>query len=171
MTIARRLLILVVVPLLAFIALGIFNWTEVANVENRARFVAQQQIPSLATLGNITRSFAELRVDVRSHVLATNETKRVTAELAFDSHQEELQGLLSHYADALISDERDRRQMNDFKEMVHDWLAGAKQVMDLAGKGRHDEASALLADHVAGTGENINYLASLWIQHNQDLAT
>src|SRR5215469_11698191 len=118
MTIARRLVILLIVPLLAFVALGIFNWMEVANVENRARFVANQQIPSLATLGNITRSFAELRVDVRDYVLATNETKRVTAKLAYDGHQQELQGLLSHYADALISDERDRREMNDYKDSV-----------------------------------------------------
>jgi PAS domain S-box-containing protein len=171
MTIARRLVILLVVPLLAFVALGIFNWMEVANVENRARFVADQQIPSLAALGNITRSFAQSRVDVRDYVLATNQTKRVTAELAFDRDQQELQGLLSHYAEALVSDERDRRQMTDYKDSVRDWMAGARQVMDLAGKDRHDEAAAFLADHVAGSGESINYMASLWIQHNQDLAT
>ena len=171
MTIARRLVILLVVPLLAFVALGIFNCMEVANVENRARFVAEQQIPSLATLGNITRNFAELRVDVRDYVLATNETKRATSKVAYVEHQQELHSLLSHYAEALISDERDRREMNDFKDSVRDWMAGARQVMDLSANGRHDEAAAFLADHITSSGESINYMASLWIQHNQDLAT
>ena len=171
MTIARRLLILLVVPLVAFIALGIFNWMQVAKVENRARFVAEKQIPSLATLGNIARSFAELRVDVRDDVLATNEINRVTAGVAFDRHQQELQSLLSHYEEALISDERDRRQMNDYKDLVREWMAGAGQVMDLTAKGRHDEASAFLDDHVSSTGESINHLASQWIQYNRDLAT
>jgi PAS domain S-box-containing protein len=171
MTIARRLVILLIVPLLTFVALGVFNWIQVANVENRARFVAGQQIPSLATLGNIARSFAELRVDLRDDVLATNNTKRVTAELAFDGHQQELQGLLAHYAEALISDERDRRQMNDYKDLVRDWVAGARQVMDLSTKERRDEASVFLNDHVAGTGKSIDDLASQWIQHNRDLAT
>src|SRR5215469_13918803 len=171
MTIARRLVILLVIPLLAFVALGIFNWIEVANIENRARFVAERQIPSLATLGNIVRRFAELRVDVRDDVLATTDTKRDMARSAFDQHDTELHTLLSQYADTLISDERDRREMNDYKDMVRDWMAGARQVMDMGANGRHDEALAFLEQRVTATGDRINAVASEWIQHNRDLAT
>ena len=41
MTIAKRLIILLVVPLLAFAGLGIFNWVQVTNVENSSRFVSE----------------------------------------------------------------------------------------------------------------------------------
>ena len=76
MTIARRLTILLVVPLLAFTGLGIFNWIQVTNIEERSKFVSQQQIPSLATLGNLARGLADLRVEVRGHLLATNDMAR-----------------------------------------------------------------------------------------------
>jgi hypothetical protein len=65
MTIARRLMILVALPLLILTGLGIFTKVQLAGIETRSRFVAETQVGSLAALGNISRSFAELRVSVR----------------------------------------------------------------------------------------------------------
>ena len=55
MTIARRLIILVAVPLLVLAELGVFNRLELAAIETRSRFVAETQVGSLAALGNISR--------------------------------------------------------------------------------------------------------------------
>ena len=68
MTIAKRLILLLAVPLLALLGLGIFSRLQLANIEERSRFVAESQVESLAMLGNVSRSFAELRVYVRSHL-------------------------------------------------------------------------------------------------------
>jgi CHASE3 domain sensor protein len=51
MTIAKRLVLLVAVPLLVLIGLGIFIWSQLAEIEARSRFVAETQIRSLALLG------------------------------------------------------------------------------------------------------------------------
>ena len=73
MTIAKRLIILLTVPLVALVGLGVFTRLQLVKIEARSRFVAESRIVALATLGNLSRGFAELRVNVRSHLLATNE--------------------------------------------------------------------------------------------------
>ena len=72
MTIAKRLIILLAVPLVALLGLGVFTRLQLAEIEARSRFVAESRIVALATLGNLSRSFSELRVNVRSHLLATD---------------------------------------------------------------------------------------------------
>ncbi|EEF58385.1 response regulator [Pedosphaera parvula] len=170
MTIARRLIILLVAPLLAFIALGIFNWMEVENVKTRTRFVTQVQIPSLATLGNVMRSFAEMRADERDVILATNDAGRAVIAAAFNREEVNLNALLQEYADNLVSDDRDRRMMNDFQDAMRNWMAGARQVMAFSSQGRHEEARAYLHNQVLPLGDRVNEATSSWIQYNRQLA-
>jgi len=50
MTIAKRLMILLAVPLLILVALGFFVRTQLARIEVQSRFLAETQIGSLAVL-------------------------------------------------------------------------------------------------------------------------
>ena len=104
MTIAKRLIILLTVPLVALVGLGIFTRLQLSKTEARSRFVAETQIGSLAALGDISRTFPELRVNVRSYLLATNQAEQAKARAAFDAGEAELRRLLGQYADSLISD-------------------------------------------------------------------
>ena len=96
MTIAKRLVLLLAVPLLALVGLGVFTRLQLTTIETRSRFVADLQIPSLAALGNISRTFAELRVQVRNHVLATSEAERASVRSTFERDEAELGRLLDH---------------------------------------------------------------------------
>src|SRR5215210_5331541 len=69
MTIAKRLTFLLAVPLMALVALGVFTRVELSKIEARSRFEAEKQVPGLAALGNTSRSYAELRVNLRSFLL------------------------------------------------------------------------------------------------------
>ena len=106
MTIAKRLVLLLAVPLLALVGLGVFTRLQLTTIETRSRFVADMQVPSLAALGNISRTFAELRVQVRNHVLATTEAERASVRSTFERDEAELNRLLDHYERNLISDDR-----------------------------------------------------------------
>ncbi len=65
MTIAKCLVLLLVVPLVAPIGLGIRTRIQLATVEARSRFVAESRIADLATQGHLSRRSAGLRLDVR----------------------------------------------------------------------------------------------------------
>ena len=120
MTIAKRLVLLLAVPILALLALGVFTRLQLTTIETRSRFVADLQIPSLATLGNISRAFAELRVELRNHVLATSDADRAKIRAAFDRDEAVLARLLDDYERRLISDDRDRRLLNDYRTQYRD---------------------------------------------------
>ena len=132
MTIAKRLIILLAVPLVALLGLGIFTGLQLSKIEARSRFVMESRVEALATLGNLSRRFAELGVDVRSHLLATNEAQRTAARAAFDGDEGEVIRLLKHYADNLVLGDQGRRLLTQYHALGLEWIAGAKQAMTLA---------------------------------------
>ncbi|HEY2343480.1 MAG TPA: MCP four helix bundle domain-containing protein, partial [Chthoniobacteraceae bacterium] len=170
MTIARRLVILLAVPLVALVGFGLFAGLQFSRIEERSRFVAQTQVPSLAALGNISRCFTEMRVNVRDHLLATNKAEQTTARSLFDSNEADLQRLLRQYADTLIADEKDRRLLNDFRESSRDWIAAAKKSMELSAQGHRQEAQEMLGGAAGESAAHLSKVSREWIQHNEGLA-
>jgi PAS domain S-box-containing protein len=170
-TIARRLLLLAAAVPLVLVALGVLNHVELGQIESRSRFVSETQVPSLAALGNVSRAFEEMRVSLRDHVLAEDEAGRDKARASFDGLRAELDQRLRDYADSLISDERDRRLLDDFHDTYGTWTATAAQVMSLADAGQHDAAARLLASEpVASLGGRAAGALRGWIEHNERLA-
>jgi PAS domain S-box-containing protein len=171
MTIAKRLIFLLAVPLVALLGLGVFTRLQLSKVEDRSQFVARTQIPSLAALGNVSRNFEELRVNVRNCLLAADQEGQRKARSAFDANEAEVTRLLREYGDQWIADEKDRRLLNDFQSTYRDWLVGAKQAAKLAADGRRDDAvTVLLTDPMVATGVRLSRTSAEWIQYNKELA-
>jgi two-component system sensor histidine kinase/response regulator len=170
MTIGKRLLILLAVPLVALIGLGVFVRSQLREVESSSRFVSESQIPSLAVLGNLSRNVEELRVIVRSHLLTTNRAEQEKAEAAFATAEAEVTRLLSQYGDSLVSNDRDRRLFHDYRTSSHDYVIGAKQVMNLSAEGKHEEAVGMLNGSLVDVARRLSAVSRDWIQLNEDLA-
>ena len=153
MTIAKRLIILLAVPLVALLGLGIFTRLQLSKIEARSRFVMESRVEALATLGNLSRRFAELGVDVRSHLLATNEAQRTAARAAFDEDEREVVRLLRHYADNLVVSDQGRRLLTQYHTLGLEWIAGAKRAMTLADQNRRDDAIALLHGQITNMSD------------------
>ena len=170
MTIARRLITLLTVPLLILVGLGIFVRSQLSIIEARSRFVAEMQIPSLAAVGNISRSFTEMRVDFRGYLLMRNPDDQVRAKVAFDQGKEEVNRLLAQYADSLVADAKDRRLLEDYRSLTREWFGGAEKVFAMAEAGQREDVPALLSGPLANIGERLSKVSGEWIQHNQELA-
>lgn len=147
MTIARRLLVLLAIPLVSLAGLGVFARLQLSAVEARSRFVAESRIAALATLGNLSRSVAELRVNVRSHLLATSAEGRADARRRFEEDEREVRRLLQHYADHLVLGDADRRLLTEFGALSREYAAGAQRMMTLHDEGR----SRAAVDHLNDT--------------------
>ncbi len=171
MTIARRLTVLLAVPLIVLVSLGAFVVLQLYSLDRQSKFVANVQIESLAELGHISRSSSEMRVALRTYLLAGDEAHRVAAEAAVRKHRAELSDLLAQYGDKLISDQRDRRLYNDFQAATREWWMGAERVLGLKRSGREQAATADLQEgSMAKLGIRLDQLLSEWIGHNEDLA-
>ena len=171
MTIARRLTVLLVFPWLVLLGLGALSRLELAEIKARSRFVAETQVGSLVAMGNISRHFSELRVDVRSVLLTQDKGEQAQARAAFDAAKGEVTRLLSQYEDSLISDDRDRRLLNEYRVSSREWITRAENVMSLAAGGRQNDAVALLSGPVAQLGKRLAQASGEWVQYNEELAT
>ena len=171
MTIAKRLIILLTVPLAALVGLGIFTRLQLERIEERSRFVAESRIVALATLGNLSRSFAELRVNLRSHLLATTDAQRADARRQFDDDEQYVARRMQEYADGLVLGDKDRRLLAEFQMLSREWIAGAKQIMSLADQGRGAEALALFNGSIADLGPRLSDVSNEWIASDQESAT
>jgi CHASE3 domain sensor protein len=116
MTIAKRLILLLAVPLLALLGFSLYMRLQLSRIEERSRFVAENQVGSLAVLGNVSRSLAELLVNVRSHLLANSRVEQAAARAAFEANVQSLIRFLQHYGEALVSDERDRQLYTEYPD-------------------------------------------------------
>ncbi len=170
MTIAKRLVVLLAVPLVALGGLAVFVHIQLEETESRTHFVAEIQIPTLAVLGNLSRSFAELRVNLRGYLIAPDQAQRDAARAAFEEDERVVTDLLKKYGDSLITGERDRRLYNEFRDLSREWIIGAKQGLSLAEAGRRDDAIAMHATELAEIGVRLSKVSSEWIQHNEEMA-
>ena len=171
MTIAKRLIVLLTVPLVALLGLGVFTRFQLAEIEARSRFVAESRISALATLGNLSRGFAELRVNVRSYLLATTDEQRRAAKAAFDNDERDVVRLLAAYADTLVLSDKERRFLSDYQALSRDWIAQTKQAMVLVNEGRAPEAVALVNGRISEVGVRLSEVSNDWITFDQEAAT
>src|SRR4051812_23586378 len=170
MTIARRLILMLALPLVAMAGVGILTRIQLAQIESRTRFISESRIAALATLGNVSRGFTEMRVSVRAYLLARTPRERDEVKLSFDSREKDVARLLQHYADDLVFSNQGRRFLAEYQILGRQWAAGARQVMDLADRGGRDEAIALLNDEVTEVGNRLSQVSSEWIRNNEELA-
>ncbi|MEI7935328.1 MAG: response regulator [Verrucomicrobiota bacterium] len=170
MTIAKRLIILLVVPLLALLGLGVFTRIALSGIEAKSRFVAESRITALAMLGNLSLSCAELRKDVRSHLLARTPEERTAARRDFDIDEKDVVSRLQQYADRLVVRARGQRLLNDCRDLSREYISGAKQVMALSDQGRKDEALTLQHDLLGGLGERLAKLLREWMSYVEETA-
>jgi two-component system, sensor histidine kinase and response regulator len=171
MTIARRILLLAAVPPLVLTALGVLNQIEMGRVAKTARFMARTQVPSLSLLGNISLTFEEMRVDLRDHLLASDPAAREASRQAFAARRSELERLLGQYADTLVSDDKDRRLLDEFRATNAEWVNAAEGLMSLADSGRREEVAASIGgSRLASLGTRTSTALREWIAHNQSLA-
>ena len=170
-TIARRLVVLLTVPLVALLGLGVFTRLQLAQIEARSRFVAESRIVALATLGNLSRGFSELRVNVRSYLLAENDAQRKAARAAFDDDEQDVNRLLRQYADGLILGDKERRLFGEYEALSREWITDAKQAMLLLDEGRSREAVSFLNGRIGELGVRLSRVSNEWIAYDQESAT
>jgi signal transduction histidine kinase/CheY-like chemotaxis protein len=172
MTIAKRLILMLTIPLIALFGLWYFVRSQISKVESQSRFVVASQIRSLALLGEISRASEEMRISIRNYLLADNPAEKSEAEELLHTSQEELRRLLARYGDTLISGDKNRRFFLDYQSAVQAWSSGTERAIALCKAGRRQEAIEMFFNGpLAGLGARFATILTEWTLHNENLAT
>jgi signal transduction histidine kinase/DNA-binding response OmpR family regulator/HPt (histidine-containing phosphotransfer) domain-containing protein len=170
-TIARRVSLLLLVPLAISVVLGFLVRDQMRKIESRSRFVAENGVPSLSDLAAIGRHQAEMRLSLRSVLLAPTEAERQSAVANFRQDRESLDILLDHYADKLIADDMDRRLTQEYFATTREWNVAAEEILAQAGSGKAAEAQArLFSTAFTELGRRLGQQSDVWVAHNAVLA-
>src|SRR5262249_45825382 len=167
---AKRLVLLLAVPLVALLVVGGILDLQLRAIEKRGTYVTELQLPSVGAIGNITRKHAELRVSLRDYLLAPGDKERARAMAAFDAAEKDMNRLLDEYGDKYISDEQDRRLLGENRKLTDQWIAEAKELKALVAKGQRQEAMERIFHTMPVLGERGHKIATDWAEHNERLA-
>jgi PAS domain S-box-containing protein len=170
MNLAKRMALLLAVPLAALVSLGVILHLQLRTIEERGEFVSDMQVPSLATIGKVTRTFGEMQARVRDHLLAAGDKERAESQAALEAGEKKLTHLLAQYADSYISDERDRRLTSEYRELTTQWIAEAKRTMALVAEGKRAQAMERISTTMPALAGRTQQVSSDWIDHNERLA-
>src|SRR6185437_779028 len=102
-----------------------------------------------------------------NYLLAREKSDEDRAQANFDAAKAELSRLLQDFADNFVTDNRDRRFMEEYKDLSRELITLAEKAMSLAAAGHREDAILILR----GTqGPQLAKLSTEWIQHNEKLA-
>ena len=172
MTIARRLLLLLAAPLLVLFCLAVLTVLKLNTIETQSRFVAEIEIPSLAQLGNISRSFSEMRVSIAKHMMAGDAASPagIASVETFRRNQKSLGEELTEYGAHMLTDEEDRRLYTEFKSLSAAWVVEADKLMALVAEKKTPDAIVQSRGVPSQLGAAISDVSAEWITHNKTLA-
>jgi signal transduction histidine kinase/AmiR/NasT family two-component response regulator/HAMP domain-containing protein len=139
MTIARRLTLLLATPLITLVVLVFFGTNQFARIESQSR-IEDLQVESLSSLSSILRCYSASRISVRTYLLAERAADRARAEAEFRDSQTDLDHYLTRYEESLISNDEDRRMLNQYRDLQRSWSAEAGTLISLSAAGQRNEA-------------------------------
>ncbi|HEY4299390.1 MAG TPA: response regulator [Candidatus Didemnitutus sp.] len=170
MNIAKRLALLLAVPLVVLTGLAVFVRLQLLAIEDRGQDMADIQVPTLAIIGKVTRAYGELRIDARDYIVATVPGQREALAAHFQNTEAEMDRLFDQYARDLVVEDHDRRLLETFRRLVKEYTAGARLAMGEADRGQTAEAYARLGGRMRDVADRLHRASDDWIHHNERVA-
>jgi methyl-accepting chemotaxis protein len=168
MSIALRIILLIVLAIAGLIGVGGFALYEMASINQGIRDINQMTLPSISTLQSAQTAFLRLRPPLLTMLVVTDPQKVAGLEKEFAQNMDQLRGALKDY-EKLTSDPRDRELLTRDNQMYADYLAFSEKYIGAIRQGKPDEALKISGQAKAVVDGLSNALVEHG-QYNQELA-
>ena len=139
MSISKRLFLLMATAVIALILVAGFGYLQMKKVYDAANEGNVNVVPSILILGDARKTFFQMRIRVYRIVTTHDAQKRDEAVKTVEDARSIVQDRLKAY-EPLISDEEDRRLLNETSKGFADYIQALTPIVDLARQGKIDEA-------------------------------
>lgn len=169
MSIAKRMMILVVSSLLAlFILAGVVR-VEMGEVFEGANYGNSHIVPSILLLHKASHAFGKARVRVSRHVMAEPGSKEMSAaEEEIKESRHEVDAVLGEYEKALVNED-ERRLAEKLHAAIASYRTAVSGVLESSLAGRKEEARNLLLTGVAKAARELDLAYEALMKFNQEL--
>ena len=170
MSITQRLVITLLLALGALLGVGAGGLFQLYESQQRIEFLQSNTLPSLKTLDEAALTFSRVRISSYQHALFSDTATKRKIEQQIIEDEKVFSDLLATYERDLISDEEDRKLLDDDRAAVlayHDILATA---LERSNSGDVDGARTILTTALFATARVISGALTAHIEYNQKLS-
>lgn len=174
MTIAQRLIALIVAALVCLLLLTGVSYVQMNTVYSKANYGNENAIPSIETLHRVTVSFSEARTLVLYHILSSHIPANNADEIKIEYNKKvanaitRIEKALADY-EALVSGDEDKRLLEAEKTLFAEYKKGLVPVLEASRDFRTEAA----AEEIVKMGDLPTKLAESLDNHmkfNRDVA-
>src|SRR5574343_710243 len=167
MSISKRLMLLLAASMVALIVVASLSYTQTQRVFKEANYGNEMVVPSILTIANGQKHFQSLRIRVYRHVLNTDAKAMADIETTIEESKAGVAAALKAY-EALISDDEDRRLLEDEKKAFAAYSAALIPTLDMSRQNRSEEALKALT-HSAETARHLQQAFDAHMRYNEKL--
>ena len=153
MTIAKKMLVLVLSGLLGIVLLVVVGQSQTSKVYEAANFANVNTVPSLIVIDEGFADLAVLRAQMWQHLTQTDEAKRTELEIKINENRRKVEDAFKKYetTPGMIADDKDRAGLDACRAAMIEYDAIRDRALALSRQGKAAEARDFLAANVAVT--------------------
>jgi len=145
MLITKRVMVTLSICLAALLLVGGVGIRQLNLSQTRMEYVSANTFPSIMVMVRMSDANSALRVALRDAMLASNAREHNAAKAALDAADKKFDAGAADYLAHNISNEADRRMLEQDKADMEVYRAIRNKVIALAASGQHEAAAQLLA--------------------------
>lgn len=150
MTIAKKMISLVLSALLGIIVLAGLSQFQIGHVFESANFANVNTVPALKDLGAFQRDLFLIRLEVIHHYETTNITDRLAIEEKIKSYMSDADAALKDY-EATLADEKDKELFEKERAAYLRYVDQVSNILTASRNNQMDEAKKLREDAKSNT--------------------
>jgi methyl-accepting chemotaxis protein len=167
MTIAQRVILLVVSSIVCQLFLVGVNQYETRRVYEASNFGNENVIPSILILDKTVFQMGQLRVSIYRHTLTTDPVAITQLDEKISATRSALNRTLTDY-EPLLADAKDKELLDAAKVAIGEYEKVVEQVLATSRQGNKDEAREVLLRN-APVAEKANAAINAQLKYNEDL--
>ncbi|MDT3719586.1 methyl-accepting chemotaxis protein [Pseudomonas oryzihabitans] len=136
-------------------ALGLFGWSQLAQIRQLGHQVEQRHIPILIETDNLGLLLARTRIETLRLLAMPDADILASTRKKLDGLSTETQATFERYQQGVLS-AQSRQALDDLRQVHREYMQGVRQLADLAGAGQLAEARQVVQQSMAQLGARMN---------------
>ncbi|MDN0081827.1 methyl-accepting chemotaxis protein [Crenobacter sp. SG2305] len=170
MTVATRLLVLIMTAVLSAVALGAFAIDELRQANSRLVFVNENVLPSVEAIYSINNGVRRLHENVLRHIMNNDPRHVAKLDQEVADARANIDSLLAHYEKDLLANDEDKRLLDADREKIKGFYALVDKALPLSRLNQDDKASEIITVEAAQSDAQLEVALGTHIKFNTDLA-
>jgi methyl-accepting chemotaxis protein len=168
MTVAQRLLTLVITALIGLLSLAGMSYFQIEKVFESANYANVNTVPSIVTLDDLRKNYLRIRIGMNRHILNTDPANMPEIESILKGNREGAAAAMKKYED-YVADDHDKSFLEQERQLLSDYEAQVDEIIAASRANQNEHARDLVNKNIP-LAEKLAGVINDHFQYNVDLA-